>query len=389
MIEKLNMRKIMAAKAPCKLLDGGGLLINKRAGGSTQFSFRYTLRGRSRELGLGGLGSMTLKRAREIATDYRLKLAEGIDPAVTRDKPALHLKEIRTVQDICIETFETIRPTLQDAGAERWFSQLKNHVIPKIGNRDIETITRQDIVAILQPLWGQQKDTPVKLCTRLQRCFEHASAHGLKVDLTAIENAKILLGPVVMTSKPHQSMPYKDIPNFYKDLTEDPSTTALALRFTILTALRSNPVRNARFEHINDSDRTITIPAIFMKAKKGLNEEFTVPISSELGHVIELCRDRQVRGYLFYGSKGVISDNTITMYLRRRKLAATAHGFRTTLRTWLAENREIPDRRDVFETMLAHKVSGNKIERAYNKALFLEERRQYGQLWSDYVVSKV
>jgi integrase len=192
-----------------------------------------------------------------------------------------------------------------------------------------------------------------------------------------------------MTSKPHQSMPYKDIPNFYKDLTEDPSTTALALRFTILTALRSNPVRNARFEHINDSDRTITIPAIFMKAKKGLNEEFTVPISSELGHVIELCRDRQVRGYLFYGSKGVISDNTITMYLRRRKLAATAHGFRTTLRTWLAENREIPDRRDVFETMLAHKVSGNKIERAYNKALFLEERRQYGQLWSDYVVSKV
>jgi integrase len=75
------------------------------------------------------------------------------------------------------------------------------------------------------------------------------------------------------------------------------------------------------------------------------------------------------------------------MYLRRRKLAATAHGFRTTLRTWLAENREIPDRRDVFETMLAHKVSGNKIERAYNKALFLEERRQYGQLWSDYVVS--
>jgi integrase len=389
LIEKLNMRKIMAAKAPCKLLDGGGLLINKRAGGSAQFSFRYTLKGRTRELGLGGLGSMTLKRAREIASDYRANLAESIDPAETRDQAALPLKKIRTVEEICNETFEVIKPTLQDAGADKWFSQLKNHVIPKIGGRDIETITRHDVVAILEPLWGVQKDTPIKLCTRLQRCFEHASAHGLKVDLTAIENAKILLGPVIMASKPHQSMPYNDVPEFYRSLASDSSTTALAMRFTILTALRSNSVRNARFEYINNAEQTITIPKIFMKARKGLNEDFTVPISDELANVIELCRERQRLGYLFYGSKGLISDNTVGMYLRRRELPATAHGFRTTLRTWLAENRAIPDRRDVFETMLAHKVSGNKIERTYNRALFIDERREYGKLWSNYVTSKL
>ena len=59
----------------------------------------------------------------------------------------------------------------------------------------------------------------------------------------------------------------------------------------------------------------------------------------------------------------------------------TAHGFRATARTLLAENGWKPD---AIERQLAHKASG-PLGAAYDRAQFLDERRKMMQAWADYL----
>ncbi len=63
----------------------------------------------------------------------------------------------------------------------------------------------------------------------------------------------------------------------------------------------------------------------------------------------------------------------MTLTLRRMGRGdLTAHGFRTTFRTWAAERTNYPS--EVVETALAH-VIGDKVEAAYRRGDLLEKRR--------------
>lgn len=57
------------------------------------------------------------------------------------------------------------------------------------------------------------------------------------------------------------------------------------------------------------------------------------------------------------------------------------HGFRTTAKTFLSE---MGYRREVTESALFHKES-NQVVAAYNRAQYLEERREMMQAWADYL----
>jgi len=68
--------------------------------------------------------------------------------------------------------------------------------------------------------------------------------------------------------------------------------------------------------------------------------------------------------------------------MERRGLAARPHGFRSSLRDWLAEATEAPH--EVAETMLGHTVGGS-VERAYRRTDFLEQRRSLLERWARHV----
>jgi hypothetical protein len=79
-----------------------------------------------------------------------------------------------------------------------------------------------------------------------------------------------------------------------------------------------------------------------------------------------------------------MSNNTVNATLRRIGYTGeqmTAHGFRATARTLLAELGWKPD---AIERQLAHKASG-PLGAAYDRAQFLSERRQMMQAWADYL----
>jgi integrase len=77
-----------------------------------------------------------------------------------------------------------------------------------------------------------------------------------------------------------------------------------------------------------------------------------------------------------------LSDMTLSRHMERRGLEARPHGFRTSLRTWLAEATDAPH--EVAEAMIAHKTDGSVV-RAYRRTDYLEQRSVLSERWADYV----
>jgi len=120
-----------------------------------------------------------------------------------------------------------------------------------------------------------------------------------------------------------------------------------------------------------------------MKGRKGATADFRVPLSREALAVIDAARPFARNGFLFANTrKGVISDMTLSRHMQRRGMEARPHGFRTSLRTWLAEATDAPH--EVAEAMLAH-VADSGVVRAYRRTDYLEQRRALAERWADHV----
>ena len=112
-----------------------------------------------------------------------------------------------------------------------------------------------------------------------------------------------------------------------------------------------------------------------------------IPLSRQaVGVLRELKRFVREDQYVFEQHKNPkkpMSENTMLYALYRMgyRGKATVHGFRATVSTILNENKF---RGDVIELLLAH-VEKNKVRAAYNRAEYLDERREILQWWADHL----
>ncbi|PRY73856.1 tyrosine-type recombinase/integrase [Marivita geojedonensis] len=365
-----------------KHCDGAGLWLVKRDDGGAQWVLRVTVYGRRKEMGLGGFPTVSLAEARKLRDRWRKVAAAGRNPIREREaeRRAARREDI-SLAVITADAFEARKAELKgDGAAGRWLSPLTLHVLPKLGRVPVTELDQRDIRDTLAPIWHTKADTARKAMNRLSIVLRHAAALGLDVDLQATEKAKALLGKSRHKPKNIPAMDWRDVPDFYASL-EEPTLTHLALRLLILTGVRSGPLRNLRLEQI-DGD-IWTIPADAMKGRKGATEDFRVPLSDEAKRVIDLARPHARNGYLFPNTRGgVISDMTLSRHMERRGLKARPHGFRTSLRTWLAEATDAPH--EVAEAMLAHVVDGGVV-RAYRRTDYLEQRATLAERWADFL----
>lgn len=378
---KLTASHVKNAK-PGKHSDGAGLWLHKREDGGAQWVLRVTVHGRRREMGLGRLADVSLKEARETAERWRAVLREGKDPIKERERQRRDaMREDQTLATVAAEAFEARKAQLKDDGkAGRWFTPLELHVLPKLGKVPVEDIDQRDIKNTLEPIWHSKADTARKALNRLNITFQHAAAMGLDVDMQATQKAKALLGKTRHKAQQIPAMPWQEVPAFYESLS-DGTVTHLALRLLILTGLRSKPLRLCRLEEIEGD--VWTVPAEKMKAQKDQGQEFRVPLSKEALAVIEQAEPFARDGYLFPSvRRGVISDATMSAFMKRQGLDARPHGFRSSFRTWCAEATDASE--NVAEASLAH-VTGTKVSRAYRRTDFLEQRRKLMERWADHV----
>lgn len=381
---KLTPKQVKNA-APGKYSDGDGLWLNKRADGGGQWFLRVTVHGRRREMGLGSTDSVSLKEARTTADKWRSVVRQGIDPIKERERQRREAaKADHTLEAIAAEAFEARKAELRDDGrAGRWFTPLKLYILPKLGGVPVEEIDQRDIKNALAPIWHSKADTAQKALNRLGITLRYAAAMGLDVDMQATDKARALLGQSRHVIKNIPSVPWQEVPAFYESLSEG-TITHLALQLLILTGLRSKPIRFCRLNEIEGD--VWTVPAENMKALKGHESDFRVPLSSEALQVIEQAMPFERDGFLFPSQrKGVISDATMSRFMERQGMDARPHGFRSSFRTWCAEATDTPEQ--VAETALAH-VTGSKVQRAYRRTDFLDQRRILMERWAGHVIGK-
>ena len=122
-----------------------------------------------------------------------------------------------------------------------------------------------------------------------------------------------------------------------------------------------------------------TVPALRMKAKR----EHRVPLCGRALETLGAARALgDGSGLVFPMRSGrAIWPSTLPKMLRYHRIAAVAHGFRSSFRGWAAEMTDHP--REVIEAALAHVVQ-NKVEAAYARSDLFERRRLMDD-WSAYL----
>ncbi|WP_375685114.1 tyrosine-type recombinase/integrase [Bartonella sp. AP172QHHD] len=385
LMNRLNARSVATLGAG-KYNDGAGLLLHKRKDGGAQWLYRYTIHGRRREMGLGALRHVSLKKARELANQWRSVLHEGRDPIKERNKQKREaMRNLHYLKDIALDTFESRKAELKGDGKNgNWFSPLKLHILPKLGCLPVSEITQTEIRNTLSPIWHTKAVIARTALIRLNLCLKHAAALGVDVDLQAVEKAKALLGKQRHKKQSLPAMDWRDVPAFYKTLCEASTITQLALRLLLLPGVRTNPLRHIREDQIEGD--IWTIPAENMKGKRDATTEFRVLLSSEAIKVIEQARCISKSDFIFsLTGRDPLSHTMMAAYMRKNKIEACPHGFRSSLRDWLAETTDAPY--EVAETILSHTVGG-QVERAYRRTDYLEQRRVYMDKWAAYVTGQ-
>ncbi len=145
---------------------------------------------------------------------------------------------------------------------------------------------------------------------------------------------------------------------------------------TRITAARSGEVRGAAWPEIDLAAAVWTVPADRMKAGR----EHRVPLSPAALSLLKSLPRIVGTNLVFPAPRGgALSDMTLTAVLRRMKVDAVPHGFRSTFRDWASERTNYP--RDAAEMALAHTI-GDKVEAAYRRGDLFEKRRRMMRDWA-------
>jgi integrase len=383
----LTTRQCAALRAG-RHADGSGLYLNVTPTGGRSWVYRFSLGSTRKEMGLGSFPAVQLAEARKARDGWAAVLRSGHDPLAAREERRNRAAAPgKTLADMVQAAFEARRPGLRDGGnAGRWLSPLRVHVLPNLGKRDVESLTQTDIADTLRPVWREKPDAARKAMQRLGLVLQHAAARGFVVNLNAVALAREILGDQAHKPGHIESLPYADVPAFYRTLTE-PTSVQMAMRLLTLTASRSRPVRFARVEQFDLPTAIWTIPAegegSRMKGRVGKAAPFRIPLSPEAVAVVREAMAQARDGFLFPAARAdVLSDMALSAFMRRAKLTARPHGFRSSFRNWCAETG-VPEH--LAEMSLAH-VVGSAVSRAYRHTDEIEARARIMDAWAAHLL---
>lgn len=365
-----------------------GLLLRVSKTGARAWILRVTIGVKRRDIGLGGFPDVGLLQARDKARFCREKIEQGIDPIEERRQ----VKERLKLAQINLITFDQAAKKVaaikkqefkSDKHAAIWIKSLETYASPVIGKIPVSEIQKAHVLKVLEPIWQTKTETASRVRGRIEKVLAWAIAS----DYSTGENPASWKGNLdQLLSKPNKTkavkhfkaVPWQEISAFIKSLQAREGTAAKALEFLILTAARSGEIRGATWQEIDIKNRLWSIPAARMKMGKTHN----IPLSDQAIALLESLPKGKTKKPVFIAPRGgVLSDMSILAVVKRMKVDAVPHGFRSSFRDWIAENTNFPHH--VAEMALAHAI-GNKVEAAYRRGDLIEKRIRLMQAWADY-----
>ena len=356
-------------------------LYIQTVGKSRSWIFRYSLNGRTRDLGLGPLSRVTVAKAETLADEMRDKLSRGIDPQLERGK---RQPKTPSFKEVAADYLKRVLPGLKHhKSKQQWGNSLAAYVYPLIGGMPVSLIHPADVARCLSPIWISHRETSRKLRSRIERIMNAAKATGYFIG----ENpARLDVLQNLLPQRPrravahHSAMAWQELPAFLAELSTNETISAKALMWTVLCAVRTSDTLEARWSEIDETAALWTIPPERTKTGK----PHRVPLTRQAWDIIkDLPRDRT---FLFASKAGKpMSNMAMLKLLRGMRPGLTVHGFRSTVKDWCAE-KGIPH--EVSEAMLGHAVAKTQTVAAYLRTDHLQARRDLMTGWANYVAPR-
>ncbi len=409
-MSKLNALKIKSINKVGMHSDGNGLYLKVQLSSNSRtinksWIFRWGAQGK-KSMGLGSIKDVTLAEARDLAIECSRLVVRGLNPKEERER--IHA-ETQAEKENSITFSEASKQYIEIHKAswknkkhgQQWGNTLKAYAFDVIGNKPCSKVTKEDVLKILTPIWTTRTETATRVRGRIESVLDWAKAKGyVKGENVAVlkGNLQALLPQIQKRQRVvhHNAMHYDKVPTFFASIKDDPSLSARALAFCILTATRTTETIEAVWNEVDLDKKCWTIPKERMKR----SIEHRVPLAKQVCEVL-ITMDQTKSDYLFHSEitkKNAVdflakktkpmSNMSMLTYLKRKDGCndLTVHGFRSSFRDWAAEKGNF--QREVCEQALAHALK-DPTEAAYQRGDYFDKRVELMQAWADYCYSAV
>jgi integrase len=371
-------------------------LYLRTQGTSKSYIFKYQFAGKRRELGVGSAKDYTVTAVKARVAKLRLMILEGIDPAEEIKKQKAKAAEKAAKVELTKPTFEEFAPQAiaqlkflrnwrSPKNEAQWYSTMKTYVYPFFGSKEIDTVTKEDVLAALSPIWYRIIDTADKVQSRIEQIFNQAIRQGLctnnparwrdNLDADLPSKATVKKGRI---TKHHAAVSPRQLKMVVAGLRMLPDVSAKAVLYGILCAGRVNEFSATQWIEIDNERGIHNVPR---RKVDDDGEVFKVPLSRQAREILEELPKNCKYVFSINGRTPICKDTPRKFLKRHCPWEITMHGCRSTFSDWCAEQEKNVL---VSEKCLMH-VGGDKVFRAYQRSDLMNQRRQLLQEWADFL----
>ena len=369
---------------------GHGLYLYVSGTGSKRWEQRITLDTRCRYLGLGRYPDVSLREARKRALRNRLLVDDGIDPYV--HKYSQGHRVVPTFAEAVEHVIRLRRPKWTGEKTEqRWRRALELYVFPELGTFRVCDIETHHVGAVLEAVAARAPTSVSKVRQQIAAVTAWAVGQGYRPYDPCGPALDAVSPSDVVSDENHQALPYAQVAEALAIVRgcDAWTGTRLLLEFLVLTAVRTNEARQARWSEVDFAAAMWVVPGARMKERK----EHDVPLSSPALAVLRAARDhpdleraRRRSGdcsLVFPSMKGrVLYNNALSKLLRDLEIDCVPHGFRSSFADWATETGVSYE---VAEACLSHAV-GSQTWRRYSRTTRFNLRMPPMENWGRFVV---
>lgn len=384
----MALRQAKPAEKPYRLYDGLGLYMEVAVSGSRCWRLKYRYLNKEKRMSLGIYPEVTLVEARERREAARKLLANGVDPAMDkREKQRAAILNAET-------TFEVVAREWHEQQKDRWTKDYAANVLNRLEQDIFSVIGRMPIadikpLQVLDALRRIEKRGAHEVARRMMQTCGQIFRYAVITARTDRNPAADLQGALKPFKKGHYAaLEPHELPEFLHALEKNDARlfmpTRMAIKMMLLTFARTGELINSKWDEIDFDNAEWRIPAERMKMRR----PHIVPLSHQ---AIAILREMQElngkREYIFASQvypRKPMSNNTILFALGRLgyKGRTTGHGFRALAMSTIKE--KLGYRHEVVDRQLAH-APRNKVDAAYDRAQFLDDRKRMMQEWANYI----
>ncbi|KIO36327.1 integrase domain-containing protein [Shewanella sp. cp20] len=388
--KQLSATQVANAKPKDKeynLSDGRGLSLRVKTSGSRFWLLNYTrpITKKRANLGLGTYPDVSLAEARKRREAARELLAQGIDPQhhQQQQKEAINIDAKNTLRSVTDSWFEIKKQKVSENHGQKLYRRLEMYLFPALGDTPISLLTAPQVIQVLKPAEAKGN---VETCKRVISWLNEVMTFAVN---TGLIHSNPLIGIAAAFGVPEKRQMPTLKPAELPELMEALSyasiklTTRCLIEFQLHTMTRPAEAAEAKWQEINLDKALWVIPAERMKMKR----EHIIPLTPQVIALLE--RMQPISAHLDYifpadrNPKNHTNTQTANMALKRMgfKGRLVAHGLRALASTTLNEQGFDAE---LIEVSLAH-VDKNTVRAAYNRADYIQRRRELMCWWSEHI----